>query len=81
MPHREGQTHAARFERDLLPVTQIEVPVPDMDVAVAHPRRLDAQQYLLAFGIGIRVLAHFQRLSPFDNLHRAHDGVLRMSVC
>ena len=54
VPHREGQVHAARFERDLLLAAQIEVPVPDVHVAVADARRLDAQQHLLALGLGIR---------------------------
>src|SRR4029077_5027327 len=33
--HREGQMHATRLQRDLLPVTEIEMPVPDMHIAMA----------------------------------------------
>jgi len=33
-----------------------------------------AQQYLLTLGLGIRVFPRFQRLSPFDDLHRTHPG-------
>jgi hypothetical protein len=76
VPHRERQMHAARFERDLLPPAQIEEAVPDMDVAMADPRRLDAQQHLLAFGLGIRIFPHLQRLAPFDDLHCTHASVL-----
>jgi len=76
VPHRERQMHAARFERDLLPPAQIEEAVPDMDVAMANPCRLDAQQHLLAFGLGIWIFPHFQRFAPFDDLHRTHAVVL-----
>src|SRR6266851_1209714 len=64
------------------------MPVPDMHVAVADPRRLDAQQHLLALGLGVGVVARFERLAPFDDLHRTHVGVppvsfsyLRKSPC
>ena len=43
MPHRERQMHATGFERELLAVAEIEMPVPDVDVAVADARRLDPQ--------------------------------------
>src|SRR2546430_8263809 len=36
--HREGQIDAARSERDLLPAAEIEMPVPDVHVAVADAR-------------------------------------------
>jgi hypothetical protein len=52
------------------------ISVPDMDVAMANPGRLNAQQHL--FGLRIWVLPRFQRLSPFDDLHRAHDRILRL---
>ena len=78
--HRKRQAHAARFERDLLPTAQIEIPIPDVDVAVAHTRGFDAQQHLVALGFGIRVLPRFQRLSPFDDLHRTHTGVLQFQA-
>ena len=64
-------------ERDLLAVAEIEMPVPDVHVAVADARRLDAQQHLLALGLGIGVVARFERLAPFDDLHRTHAGVLQ----
>jgi hypothetical protein len=50
------------------------MPVPDVHVAVANAGRLDAQQHLLTLGLGIRVFPRFQRLSPFDDLHRTHPG-------
>jgi len=80
VPHREGQAHAARFERDLLPAPQIKISVPDVHVAMAHPRRLDAQQHLLALRLGIRILPRFERLAPFDDLHRPHPGALRFEI-
>src|ERR1700757_3731899 len=48
--------------------------IPDVHVAMANAGRLDAQQYLLTPGLGIRVLPRFQWLSPFDDLHRMHPG-------
>jgi hypothetical protein len=80
VPHRERQAHTARFERDLLSVAEIEMPVPDMHVAVADPRGLDTQQNLLSHRLGIRVLPGFERLAPFDDLNRTHTGVLRIST-
>src|SRR6516165_7011257 len=71
--------HPARFERDLPIAAQIEIAVPDMDVAVAHPCRLDTQQHLLAFGFGVGILPRFQGLSPFDDLHRTHTDVPQAS--
>ncbi len=59
---------------------QIEMPVPDVDVAVANSGSFDAQQHLLALGFGIRVLPRLQRLSPFDDLHRTHAGVLHFQA-
>jgi hypothetical protein len=47
-----------------------------MDVAVADPGRLDAQQHFLSLRFGIWILPRFQRLSPFDDLHRAHDKMI-----
>src|SRR6516162_455583 len=70
--HREQQMHATRFKRDPPLIAQVEVSVPDMDVAVADPGSLDAQQHLLALGLRIWVFPHFQRLSPFDDLHCSH---------
>src|SRR5438309_413651 len=49
-----------------------------MDVAMANPGRLNAQQHLFTFGLRIWVLPRFQRLSPFDDLHRPHDRILRL---
>src|SRR5438105_13663785 len=46
-----------------------------MDVAMANPCRLNAQQHLFTFRLGIWVLPRFQRLSPFDDLHRTHDRI------
>src|SRR5438874_1885829 len=71
VPHRERQIDPARCERDLLPTTEIEMPVPYVHVAVADARRLDAQQYLLAHRLGVGVVARFEWLAPFDDLHRA----------
>src|SRR5690348_10766142 len=45
---------------------------------MANPCRLNAQQHLFIFGLGIWVLPRFQRLSPFDDLHRKHDRILRL---
>src|SRR6201997_193356 len=45
---------------------------------MANPCRLNAQQHLFTFGLGIWVLPCFQRLSPFDDLHRKHDRILRL---
>jgi hypothetical protein len=47
-----------------------------MDVAMAYPGRLNAQQHLFGLGLGIWVLPRFQRLSPFDDLHRTHDKMI-----
>src|SRR5215469_13647549 len=44
--HCEREVHAARFQRDLPLAAQIEVAIPDMDVAMAYPGRLNAQQHL-----------------------------------
>src|SRR6516162_230912 len=79
--HRERQMHVAGFKRDPPLVAQVEVSVPDMDVAVADPGSLDAQQYLLALGLGIWVFPHFQRLSPFDDLHCSHKEFSISRVC
>src|SRR5215467_10779083 len=75
--HRERQVHAARFKRDGSLPAQIEVPVPNVDVAMADPGRLDAQQHFLSLRFGIWILSRFQWLSPFDDLHRTHDRILR----
>src|SRR5690349_12155043 len=45
---------------------------------MANPCRLNAQQHLFTFGLGIWLLPRFQRLSPFDDLHRKHDRILRL---
>src|ERR1700730_6300113 len=50
------------------------MPVPDVHVAVANAGSLDAQQHLLTLGLGIWVFPRFQRLSPFDDLHRTHPA-------
>src|SRR6201981_3211929 len=47
---------------------------------MANPCRLNAQQHLFIFGLGIWVLPRFQRLSPFDDLHRKHDRILRLAA-
>src|ERR1700751_5563760 len=47
---------------------------------MANPCRLNAQQPLFTFGLGIWVLPRFQRLSPFDDLHRKHDRILRLPL-
>ena len=72
VPHRERQVHAAGFERNLPVAAEIEVSVPDVHIAVAYTRRLDAQQHLLALGLGVGIVPRLQRLSPFDDLHRSH---------
>src|SRR5262249_8220612 len=72
VPHGEGQVHATRLQRDLLSVPQIEMSVPDMYVAVADSGRLDPQQHLLPLRLGVRVIPCFERLAPFNDLHRAH---------
>ena len=46
---------------------------------MANPGRLNAQQHLLTFGLRIWVLPRFQGLSPFDDLHRTHDRILRLA--
>src|SRR5216683_4430144 len=66
--------------RSLLPAAEIEMSVPDVHVTVADPRRLDAQQYLLALRLGIGILPRLERLAPFDDLHRTHAGILRLSI-
>jgi hypothetical protein len=76
VPHRERQVHAARLERDLLTAAEIEMPVPDMHVAVADAGSLHPQQHLVAFRFRIGVVPRFQRLPPFDDLHRTHLSVL-----
>jgi len=45
---------------------------------MANPGRLNAQQHLFTVGLRIWVLPRFQRLSPFDDLHRPHDRILRL---
>src|SRR5947209_665698 len=80
MAHRERQMDAARFERDLLAVTEIEMPVPDVHVAVADTSRLDPQQHLLALRLRVRIVPRLQRLAPFDDLHRAHGQLLPCAV-
>src|SRR5438270_8888157 len=49
-----------------------------MDVAMANPGRLNAQQHLFTFGLRIWVLPRFQRLSAFDDVHGPHDRILRL---
>ena len=48
----------------------------EVHVAVADARCLDAQQHLFALGLGVRLLTHFERHSPFNDLHRTHADVL-----
>ncbi len=55
------------------------MPVPDMHVAVADAGRLDAQQDLLALRLGVGVVARFERLAPFDDLHRTHGHTLPLA--
>ncbi len=78
--HRERQLDAARFERDLPAVAEVEVPVPDVHIAVAHARRLDPQQHLLASGLGVGIVARLERPSPFDDLHRPHAELLSLQI-
>src|SRR5437660_5306328 len=72
--------HAARFERNLLAIAEIEMPVPNVHVAVADARRLDPQQYLLALRLGIGIVLRLQRLAPLDDLHRPHGHVLLLAA-
>jgi len=44
---------------------------------MANPSCLNPQQHLFTFGLGIWVLPQLQRLSPFDDLHRTHNTILR----
>src|SRR6185436_12232501 len=76
--HREWQLHTTRFQRNLPAIAEIEMPVPYVDVAVADAGGLNPQQHLLAFGFGIGVVARFERLAPFDDLHRAHTIASRL---
>ena len=64
VPHRERQVHAAGFERNVAAIAKVEVPVPDVDVAMAHAGCLDPQQHLLAQGLGIGIVPGFERLPP-----------------
>src|SRR3954449_9545731 len=64
--------HAARCERDLFAVAEIEMPVPDMHIAVAHPGRLDPQDHFGPLRLRIGVVARLQLLAPLDDLHRTH---------
>src|ERR1044071_6235244 len=43
VPHRERQGDAARFQRNPPAVAEIEMPVPDMHVAIAYPGGLHPQ--------------------------------------
>src|SRR3954462_8661577 len=70
--------HAARFERNLPAVAKIEMPVPDMHVAVAHPGRVDPQDHFGPLRLRIGVVARLQLLAPLDDLHRTHILPSRM---
>ena len=60
------------LQRNLPAVTEIEMPVPDMDVAVAHPGGLHPQYDFRPLRLGVRIVAGLELFSPLDDLHCAH---------
>src|SRR5437588_9221269 len=70
------QRQAELGQLELAAVTEVEITIMDVQIAVANPARLDLDQHLRAFGLGVGILARLERLAPFDNLHSMHGAFL-----
>ena len=74
----EGERQiAAPGQIEAAPVSEVEVAVGEVQVAVADPARLDRQQHLVAGGLRAGVVPAFQRRPIAGQLVAAHGGARR----
>ncbi|KAG1522769.1 hypothetical protein G6F51_014578 [Rhizopus arrhizus] len=72
MAHRQRQRHAAVFQGQRAALAQVITAFPQVDIAVAHPRRTDLQQHLRPLRGG-RGLIHFlQGFAEVDDAIALH---------
>src|SRR5919106_5908284 len=72
MTERDRRIHAALAHVKTLAAAQIEIAVPDVDVAVTYPAILEPEQDLCALRLRRLALYFLQRLAPFNDVIAQH---------
>jgi hypothetical protein len=76
MPEGSGQVHAALTHVQAPAATELEVALPDMHVAMAHPAVLEPEEHLGATRTGVFTLYSLQWFAPFNNIVAQHTILL-----
>jgi hypothetical protein len=68
MPEGNGQVHTALTHVQAFAAAELEVAVPDMHVAMAHPAVLEPEEHLSAARTWSFTLGPVQWFAPFNNI-------------